>query len=726
MLDPNGSLRQSPPPVNHSLIPTGAIATPPESTHNSSDDEENSKSKGSGRQLENLEELQAAIRIIEQHRASSPTRASEEQKKAKIALELIVPQLKTLHLQAVDANTHDPNRLPLSKEARKILHSRSSTESSILADMARQTESPSRISDDSSGDEGQDGVIRGKPTMLRKKSGELVRPALRPATAKRRPSSMPGTPTYSKAVHFDSHLEHVRHFLQVDKPLAVSAGSSPVESYESEIEFPFDSEESQRSKGSLYEWEIRLSNFPADTPERKVNPVYVERIFLSSDNKNLVGVVSVENLAFGKHVTARFTLDYWKTTSEVVAEYNNDVRRVQVNDGRDRFNFTVKLADLANLENKTMSLCVRYNVDGREFWDSNNSMNYQVDFAKKAKLQHGKNGMPGLAARPLNALPRSRPSPVPGRPKVPVSFDDFSTGTFDTFKSYNQSPAKLMGESPIRLKKKSSNEILPDAPTRRTNAAGGQAFSNRYDFGASLSAAISAASTVLGDRSGLTPKEQKLESKQTYREVASTSKVPIGPIAGRYTAPTPTTTPTQKAPGTTQTVAATGVNSRGRVQGAKEVPGAKAPVPGLATAKGVPLFGDRPLSTSSYQELVDKYCFFGSAKTSPQLTKPTLAQMDGANDDSTSVSDVNIGSVKTSSLGTASSTREASPAPQEKKPSPSTSISPRLPRSTSPTPATGSGLGSRSTSPISFGYPFHQPMQNGLFSESSTPTATYG
>jgi hypothetical protein len=171
-----------------------------------------------------------------------------------------------------------------------------------------------------------------------------------------------------------------------------------------------------------------------------------------------------------------------------------------------------------------------------------------------------------------------------------------------------------MGESPIRLKKKSSNEILPDAPTRRTNAAGGQAFSNRYDFGASLSAAISAASTVLGDRSGLTPKEQKLESKQTYREVASTSKVPIGPIVGRYTAPTPTTTLTQKAPGTPQTVTATGVNSRGRVQGAKEVPGAKAPVPGLATAEGVPLFGDRPLSTSSYQELVDKYCFVGARK----------------------------------------------------------------------------------------------------------------
>jgi hypothetical protein len=609
-LDPYGSLRQSPPPMNDSLIPTGALATPPESSHNSSDDEENTKSKGSGRQLDNLEELQAAIRIIELHRASSPTRASEESRKAKMALELVVPQLKA----SQEARSHDPNRPPLSKEARKISHSRSSTEPSILVDLAHQVESPARTSDESEGDELQDGSFKKKPQMLRKKSGELVRPALRPASAKRRPSSMPGTPTYSKAVHFDSHLEHVRHFLQVDKPLAVSAGSSPVESYESEIEFPFGNDEPHRSRGPSYEWEIRLSNFPNETPERKSMPICVERIFLSTDNKNLVGIVAVANLAFSKHVTARFTLDYWKTTSEVVAEFNNNVRHSQVNDGRDRFNFSVKLADLANLENKTMFICVRYNVDGREFWDNNSSMNYQVDFAKKSKHQHGKNGISGLAARPLHALPRSRPSPpVSGRPKMPVSFDDFSTGTFDSFGGYNnQSPARLMGETPIRLKKTPSDEILPDAPTRKANAAGGKAFSNRYDFGASLSAAIQAASTALGDRSGLQLQaEDEPESRQTYREVASASRVPSGPIAGRGSKPTPTSTPVSKVPGTSFATAK-GVNSRGRVPGTKDVPGTSAP--GVSASNGAPLFGDKPLSTSSYQELVDKYCFVGARK----------------------------------------------------------------------------------------------------------------
>jgi hypothetical protein len=191
---------------------------------------------------------------------------------------------------------------------------------------------------------------------------------------------------------------------------------------------------------------------------------------------------------------------------------------------------------------------------------------------------------------------------------MPISFDDFSTGTFDSFGTFDQSPAKLLGES-RRLKKKSSVEIIPDAPTRRSNAAG-QAFSNRYDFGASLSAAIQTASSALGDRSGLQFKdEDRPEYNQTYREVASANRAPSSePPTGKVTMPAPTTTPAQKAPATTQNVSAPGINSRGRVPGTKEVPGTTEA--GTGTSRAAPLFADKPtLSSSSYQELVDKYCF---------------------------------------------------------------------------------------------------------------------
>jgi hypothetical protein len=578
-VDPYGSLRQSPPPKTNTLIPTGATISPPESSHNSSDDEE--PNNGRGRDLENLAELQAAISILQQRKESSPNRGNEESTRARLALDLVVPQLDK-SLSTPNNTSAEFSRSPLSREARKISHSRSSTDSNIVLDLGHQRQSPTEFGPADDGDEDEDSdesVRRNKPPMLRKKSGELVRPALRPSSGKQRPSSVPGTPTYSKAVHFDSHLEHVRHFLQVDKPLAVSASSSPVENYEAEVEFPFGYDESGRPLQQPFEWEIRLSNFPTDTPARQSLPVRVERVFLSSDNKNLVGAVAVQNLAFQKVVVVRFTLDYWKTTSEVIADYNHDVRRKQ-NDGCDRFNFSIKLVDLANLENKTMFFCIRYSVNGQDYWDNNGGMNYQVDFIKKAKPQHGKNGMPGIGARPLNALPRSKPSPLMSagtRPKtLPDSFDDFVAG-FDSYSSFSRSsPASIMGDSPIKLKSpRPRPEIVPDAPTRRTKAKA-QAFGNRYDFGASLNAAIQNASAVLGDQSGLKP---GLDTKQSFSQV---------PASGSGRAPAPASKVTQAAKGM--------------------------PASPQSSRPADLLSGKPSLSSQLYQELVDKYCFVGTRK----------------------------------------------------------------------------------------------------------------
>jgi hypothetical protein len=577
-VDPYSSLRQSPPPKTNMLIPAGATISPPESSHNSSDDEE--PNSGRGRNLENLAELQAAISVLQQRKESSPNRGDDKSTRARLALNLVVPQLDK-SLSTPNNTSTESSRPPLSREARKISHSRSSTDSNIVLDLGHQRQPRTQFrpadDDDEEEEDSDESARRNKPPMLRKKSGELVRPALRPPSAQRRPLSMPGTPTYSKAVHFDSHLEHVRHFLQVDKPLAVSAGSSPVENYESEVEFPFGYDESGRPRQQPFEWEIRLSNFPTDTRARESLPVRVERVFLSSDNKNLVGAIAVQNLAYQKLIVARFTLDYWKTTSEVIADYNHDVRRRR-NDGCDRFNFSIKLVDLANLENKTMFFCIRYSVNGRDYWDNNNGMNYQVDFTKKAKPQHGKNGMPGIGAHPLNALPRSKPSlpmSAGARPKpLPDSFDDFATG-FDSYSSFNRSsPASIMGDSPIKLKSpRPRAEIVPDAPTRRTKA-NAQAFGNRYDFGASLSAAIQNASAIFGDQSGLKP---RLDTKQ------SSSQVPAS-ASGRATAP------------------------------ASKVPqAAKGTLASTQSSRPAALLSGKPsLSSQSYQELVDKYCFVGT------------------------------------------------------------------------------------------------------------------
>lgn len=518
-----------------------------------SSDDETQATRGRPREVGNLAELQAAISSIEQHREGSPMPA-EDKKKPQGVLALPPPA----DFDGPEAQISP--KLPLSAGARKISHSRSSTDTSAYFDFPKtKFDSPARSSSEDSLDEDEDD-LEFKPSLIRKKSGELVRPALRGSSSTRkRPSSMPGTPTYSKAVHFqESSLEHVRHFLQVDRPIAVSAGSSPVESHDEESEFPFGNE-APSSITPPYEWEIRLTNFPRDTIERQTWPVRTEKVYLSADTRTLMGNVAVRNLSFHKVVIARFTLDYWKTTSEVVAEYNNDVRKRQTADGCDRFTFNIKLEDLANLENRTMFFCVRYNVGGQEYWDNNSSTNYQIDFTKRFKPQKGKHGATPNAARPLNALPRSKPSQP--RPRSVPSFDDFGShmAPFD-FSSFPQ-PTSMVGESPIRFRNRPSQKEPLDASDKPKSNSSQQAFGNRYDFGASLSAAIQAASVSM-------PKVSTPQSE----------------------------TPPVLKPTTEKTV---------KKQDA-------APVDSHP-AKPAALTSDKPgLASSSYHELLDKYCFVRS------------------------------------------------------------------------------------------------------------------
>jgi len=453
-VDPHASLRQSPPPRNNAIIPSGAVISPPESAGNSSDEET------SPTDVRHVDLIDAAIRTLNAQKKNE----GQEEKKESSAMTSVVPAL--------------------TPEARKISHSRSSTEGSLLITDSIETSSESDRDEDEEGP---------KPPMVRKKSGELVRPALR---SRRRPSSMPGTPTFSKNVHFDAQLEHIRHFLQLDKPLAVSANTSPVETYCEEHEYPF-----KRPQPSA-EWEIKLPNFPSNPAARKQQPVRLERVFLSPDHKNLVGVVSVANLAFHKHVVARFTVDYWKTVSEVTAEYNHDIRKKQAHDGFDRFDFNIKLSDITDLGSKTLQVCIRYTVAGREYWDNNDHMNYQIQFVKSEKTQPAQEQTPTHDR--ARALPRSRHNPsTAARPRSmpPASFDDFGP-SFDGSDRHDDS----LG---FRLTTLDSHDLF-EAPKPREKP-GRQAFGNRYDFGLSLSAARSSGATE--DRTTLSAKAKSLSSR---------------------------------------------------------------------------------------------------------------------------------------------------------------------------------------------------------------------
>lgn len=372
---------------------------------------------------------------------------------------------------------------------------------------------------------------------------------------------MPGTPVYAKAVHFDSHLEHIRHFLQLDRPLAVSAETSPVDSHDTKGEFPF-----ALGSESSWEWDIKLANWPKDPSSRAIHPVRLERVFLSADKSTLIGTVAVANLAFQKQVTARFTLDYWRTISEVGATYCHDVRRPQATDGFDPFSFDLKLNDQANLETKTMFLCIRYNVNGQEYWDNNDSVNYQVDFHKVSKTPTNKSASGG--SRP--ALPRSR-SFTSTHNIHPQSM----APTYD-FPDLGEKPSfanPFSSSTGAPLARLPSDEIDEVAPPKRRENSNRQAFGNRYDFGASLTAAM--------------------RSKPPVDRTTMTARAKSGATAH------PTQKPTKKTasfegPGP----AVTDTSSVGaHVEELKPS--------SLASCNS-------PLESTVYQELVDKYCFVSS------------------------------------------------------------------------------------------------------------------
>lgn len=554
------SVRQSPPPItNDQSMPKGAVISPPESS--SSDDDDLPEVRG--RRIETLKALHDAISQIPQHREASPNKGPKTD-----AGDLLV--LPSQAEKAQDAMHHSFSASSLDDlgHSRRISHTRSVTEPNVMASKSAEP-SPTASEYDS-----EDEEVFQKPPMVRKKSGELVRPALRPPSH-RRPSSMPGTPTFSKAVHFDSHLEHVRHFLQVDRPAAVSAGSSPADNYDSDKEYPFNAVEQAGSRSPQFEWDIIMNNFPVETVARKAQAVRLERVWLSDDHKFLIGTIDVANLAFQKSVTCRFTLDYWKTTSEVAAEYMSEIRSADSQKAHDRFNFSIKLADLANLESKTLYFAIRYNTNGQEFWDNNGGVNFQVDFRKKTLPQAGKKV---VGSRPGNALPRShRRANATGAPRPKSMFSTADEFSDNPKVNFDQSIHEYLGESgstSLRLKGvKSTASIASDNLQSRLSTPSGQAFSNRYDFEASLSAA----------RGSKKDKDAASKPDGLYMRI------------GRR--PTPAAFPdVSKLSIQDSKPTSTNENTASANKSLPPVPGAGSP-------------GSGSIASSSYEEMLNKYCF---------------------------------------------------------------------------------------------------------------------
>jgi len=440
------------------------VRRPSNSSISSSSDEDDEREPTlNPRHLPNLKELRDAIRELPQHKAPSPPGSPDQRFLDKAVLSDNIPPIPD-NIR-YDSTTSD-------------------------GEQSSSTTPPDA-------DDGPE-----FPRMVRKKSGEVVKPSLKSAYFKRRPQSLPSTPVYPKAVHFDAQLEHVRHFLHSEKPLAVSTNTSPTSEF-SQSEFPFEKEYMSEKQ-----YQIELPNFPSgDLAARRDLPVRVESAYLSSNGRNLIGKVLVKNLAFNKWIAVRFTFDHWQTVSEVSATYDSSQNSgtSTLEPGWDRFTFSIKLVDFTNLENRHMLFCVRYNVADKEFWDNNYGSNYQVEFRKRPNYLLRRASHPPQA-NGLNGV--SDDSAIGEDFDIELTPDTFAKNLAQQISSPRSALLANLGESPPFVKKPTL-ATSPSPASDLTNGTAqkrptGKAFANRYDFGASLNAAIANANAAIGfDKSGL-------------------------------------------------------------------------------------------------------------------------------------------------------------------------------------------------------------------------------
>ncbi|KAI8374239.1 putative phosphatase regulatory subunit-domain-containing protein [Radiomyces spectabilis] len=166
---------------------------------------------------------------------------------------------------------------------------------------------------------------------------------LRSSLKSSRSRSAPSTPVATKSVHFDIPLERITLFHE--QPERTQATS---ESY------------TNRDDNT---WMVTLESLLWDSPEF-----------------TLTGTVQVQNIAYRKEVSVRYSLDDWQTSYDVQAVFKESYR-----EHMDRFQFQIHLGRVIRPYTR-ISLAVRYHVGGRDFWDNNRGRNFNAHWAPSRRF----------------------------------------------------------------------------------------------------------------------------------------------------------------------------------------------------------------------------------------------------------------------------------------------------------------------------------------------------
>ena len=99
------------------------------------------------------------------------------------------------------------------------------------------------------------------------------------------------------------------------------------------------------------------------------NSVTLENVLIQS-NENMFGTIRVLNHGFQKKVQLRYSTDLWRSSTDKMCSYVSPVS----DQNQDVFSFQLTLSSYS----QTISFAIRYCVNGEEYWDNNNGINYHI------------------------------------------------------------------------------------------------------------------------------------------------------------------------------------------------------------------------------------------------------------------------------------------------------------------------------------------------------------
>lgn len=209
--------------------------------------------------------------------------------------------------------------------------------------------------------------------------------ALPPLPAPTRPSPprqlSDDSPSKKKSVRFSETVEDIKLFYQWQTPDAIRKQQQVEEENDEQdssdpprlgmINWVIPSSSSQIEKQISPGTPVAVENMsvqPSTATSSSLKTMTTTTTAISSNLLTLIGHCRVANLAFEKHVMVRCTFDHWTTFKDIDCIFEESIGAT------DRFAFKIPWSRKARIA----ELALRYNVNGREFWDNNRGKNYRV------------------------------------------------------------------------------------------------------------------------------------------------------------------------------------------------------------------------------------------------------------------------------------------------------------------------------------------------------------